>query len=297
MSLASYLLKHLVIAKYCKVSWANTRLSRTANGKPCYIPSKSEEPEHDHVTFDFNVSHQAGLVSLIAAVGFEGQVDTGTDIVCVNERESRDTEYVQKSGFFDWVDMHGEVFAESEINFMKLGPVSLSDLGIKGQSMGYGEDALSRCQWRGGQVATKVRNGEREEEVHVETSKVIDVKMRRFYAMWCLREAYVKMTGEALLAPWLKQLEILDVQAPAAKEGDLVRDSLEFGSVQRDFRILFNEKPVVDVVMELSALGEGFMIGGAVRTKNARDQDMAVMGSWQELDLEEDVLALAEGNP
>ncbi|EHK97514.1 hypothetical protein M7I_6723 [Glarea lozoyensis 74030] len=241
--------------------------------------------------------HQAGIVSLIAAVGFKNQVDTGTDVVCVNERESRDSEYIQKSGFFDWVDIHGEVFSESEISFMKLGPILPSDLGIEGEFMGYGKDRISRCQRRGGEVAVNVKRGDHEEEVNVKTSKVIDVKMRRFYAMWCLRESFVKMTGEALLAPWLKELEILDVQAPTVKEGHLTKESLEQGGVQHEFRIIFKGKPVTDVRMELSALGEAFMVGGALRARDPDERNAAVMGSWQELDLEEDILKPAESNP
>jgi 4'-phosphopantetheinyl transferase len=248
------------------------------------------------VTFDFNVSHQAGIVSLIAAVGFKGQVDTGTDVVCVDERESRDIEYIQNSGFFDWVDMHGEVFAESEINFMKLGPILPSDLGLEGEFMGYGNDALSRCQRRNGKVAVKLKSGVVDEEVSIDNSKAIDVKMRRFYAMWCLREAYVKMTGEALLAPWLRELEILNVQAPAAKDGNLAEDSLEHGDMQHEFRIVFREKLVTDVRMELSALGKSFMVGGAVRVEDARERNLAMMGSWKELDLETDILMPAEKN-
>jgi 4'-phosphopantetheinyl transferase len=297
MSLASHLLKHLIISKYCKVPWPQATVARTANGKPCYIPPTKNASTDGHVTFDFNVSHQAGIVSLIAAVGFKKQVDTGTDVVCVDERESRDSEYIQKSGFFDWVDIHGEVFSESEISFMKLGPILPSQLGLEGDFMGYGKDKLSRCQRRGGQLAVNVKRGDHEEEVHVDTSKVIDVKMRRFYAMWCLRESYVKMTGEALLAPWLKELEILDVQAPAVKEGDLTKEALEPGGVQHDFRIIFKEKPVTDVKMELSALGQAFMVGGALRAKDPNERNAAVMGSWQELDLEKDILIPAERNP
>lgn len=297
MSLASHLLKHLVIAKYCNVSWSDAKISRTTNGKPCYIPSVNEGNERNHVTFDFNVSHQAGIVSLIAAVGFKGHIDTGTDVVCMNEREDRDVEYVQKSGFFDWVDMHGEVFAESEINFMKLGSIGLSDLGFEGELLGSGEDALSRCQWRDRSVVLKVQSGDREENIQVDTNRVIDVKMRRFYAMWCLRETYVKMTGDALLAPWLKQLQISGVQVPAARESELNQESLDRGGVHRNFQIIFEEMPVTDVTMELSALGRGFMVGGALRVTNTTDQDSVVMGSWQELNLENDILTVAEKNP
>ncbi|KAG9231258.1 hypothetical protein BJ875DRAFT_430116 [Amylocarpus encephaloides] len=294
MSLGSYLLKHLVVAQYCNISWSQTRLSRTAKGKPCYIPSSTEP---NHVSIDFNVSHQAGIVSLIAAIGFDGKVDTGTDVVCINERGSRDKEQIDKSGFFEWVDIHAEVFAESEVSFMKLGPVSLEDLGIHGKTLGYGKDALSRCQCRVGKISLEVKGSDGSENVVVDCNDVIDAKLRRFYAMWCLREAYVKMTGEALLASWLKDLEILDMQAPSAKDNSLGEDSLEPGSISTNFQISFFDNPVTDVKMELEALGKGYMVGGALRTKSAADREKMIIGKWKGLDLEKDVLFVAERNP
>jgi len=295
MSLASHLLKHLVITKYCNVPWSKSKLSREPkHGKPCYIP---EGDVGDHVQIDFNVSHQAGIVSLIAAVGFKSQVDVGTDVVCANERLKHDYANIDKDGFFSWVDMHADVFAESEVDHMKLAPVSTTELGLSnGEIQGYGKDTISRCQRRNGKLNLTITKGggEADESVQIMSNVVIDAKMRRFYAMWCLRETYVKMTGEALLAPWLRELEICDVQSPAAKEGIPDSSSLETGEMARNFKIIFKGKLVENVDMELSALGEAYMVGGAVRAANPEERSLTAMGKWLELDLEADILDIAE---
>jgi 4'-phosphopantetheinyl transferase len=289
MSLASHLLKHLVITKYCNVPWSQSTISRDANGKPCFTPTNATKP----VTMDFNVSHQAGIVSLIASVGFDVKVDVGTDVVCANERELHDYAHIEKQGFFDWVDMHGDVFAESELHYMKLSPVLL-DIGIPNEGLsGYAKDALSRCQWRNAKLNLKmtVANGQ-ESSVQVESNIVVDKKLRRFYAMWCLREAYVKMTGEALLAPWLKDLEITEAQAPNAATGFQDSTSLTRGEVVKDFKIFFKGRKVTDVKMELSALGPAYMIAGSL--KIPKGSFNLSMGPWQELNLERDILTVAE---
>ncbi|KAL9577115.1 MAG: hypothetical protein Q9212_006577 [Teloschistes hypoglaucus] len=43
---------------------------------------------------------------------------------------------------------------------------------------------------------------------------MLQAKIRLFYAHWCLKEAYVKMTGEALMAPWLQDMDFRNVQVP-----------------------------------------------------------------------------------
>lgn len=286
MSLASHLLKHLVITQHCHVPWSKSTISQGPNGKPCYIPAPGQP------RIEFNVSHQAGIVTLIAVIGGNETINVGTDIVCVNERLSHDYQYIEKSGFYDWVDMHGEVFADSELNHMKLSSLGLNEVIPDKKLQGYGNDALSRCQWRNRQLDVTVLGYEGNvEQIRVDSNKVIDAKLRRFYAMWCLRETYVKMTGDALLAPWLKELEICDVQSP---NPPIVNDlnSLEMGQITDNYRIIFKGQKVTNVQMELTALGPHYMVGGAVRMS---ENDFKLkLGPWNELNLEKDVLEVAE---
>ncbi|KAJ5040592.1 uncharacterized protein L3040_006244 [Drepanopeziza brunnea f. sp. 'multigermtubi'] len=248
MSLVSHLLKRLIITTL-DIPWPRSIVSRDSKGKPCFIP----EDCGSHVVLDFNVSHQAGLVSLIAIIGLQG-AQVGTDIVCANERLQQDTTHISKHGFEDWVDMHADVLADSEVRFMKT-------VSVDGQPSALGT--------------------------------AVDKELRRFYAVWCLREAYVKMTGDALLAPWLKELEIRDVQAPAAKEG-LDSDSLEEGEVVRQSSNYFQGEVVADVKMELSAIGAHYMIAGSIRIPQGVDSAGVKLGKWQKLDFEKDVLKIAE---
>ncbi|KAG4441593.1 hypothetical protein IFR05_002928 [Cadophora sp. M221] len=248
MSLVSHLLKHLIITK-CNIPWPCSTISRDEKGKPCFKPGV----EDNHVILDFNVSHQAGIVSLIAAVGFKG-VAVGTDVVCVNERLQQDYAHINKYGFDDWVDVHADVLADSEVAYMKSAPVDDRSRGAE---------------------------------------TVIEKQLRIFYAIWCLREAYVKMTGDALLAPWLKELEILDVQSPTVKEG-IDATSLEEGEVVRQFANYFRGKAVTDVKTELAALGMHYMIAGSIRIPQELKDSGIKFGKWQQLDLEKDILDVAE---
>jgi 4'-phosphopantetheinyl transferase len=293
MSLASQLLKHLVISKYCHVPWCKSTFSRDARGKPFWPPS--DMASQSHVKIGFNVSHQAGLVSLIAVIGGDGDVDVGTDIVCVDERLDHDYRQIEKEGFFSWVDVYSSVFAQSEVSYMKLAPVKLNL--DKGQQLnGYSKDVLSRCQRRN--VALEVQTLDRDQEqttkFSLDSNVVIDAKMRRFYAMWCLREAYVKMTGEALLAPWLKELEILNVEAPYGDETIHEPTSLKRGQVVKDIRINFKGQLVTNVVMELAALGTNYMVAGSARSTTGSDLSLLKLGDWKILDLEPDILAFGE---
>jgi 4'-phosphopantetheinyl transferase len=285
MALASHLLKHLVITKYCGVPWAESKVTRDKNGKPYFAPA-GDSSEDNHI--EFNVSHQAGIVSLIAVVGRKG-VNVGTDVVCVNERESHDYSYIGKEGFFAWVDIHADVFADSEVQSMKVGSVANFSLragaleGLEESKM----EPLSKCQWRDQELQVELGD----KKVVVDSNLVIDAKLRGFYAMWCLREAYVKMTGEALLAPWLKELEIFGFKAPSAPRIRPSDDSLEEGDICASFNIRFKGNLVLNVRMELSALGENYMVGGAVRVNEGIGGSDLKLGKWTELNLEADILA------
>ncbi|KAK0105541.1 hypothetical protein ONS95_004101 [Cadophora gregata] len=311
--LASHLLKHFAITKYGGVTWSESSISRGEKGKPFFIPPNNPPPPSSQdlnvstttptaaTRLDFNVSHQAGIVSLIAAIGHSSPIDVGTDVVCVNERQKMDYSSIDRDGFFAWVDMHGDVFASTELSEMRLKPVPV-DLRVRGAKLsGYGMDAISRCQWRGKVLSVKAvgRDGE-DLEVRVESERVVEGKVRRFYAWWCVREAYVKMTGEGFAATWLKELEILGVEAPepgvgvveGEGEGEGEGDLWE-GEVKREFRMAFEGREVKDVKLELTALGEQYMIAGAVRVPQGVES--VKMGSWVQLDLK-DILQLAESS-
>ncbi|KAI1379078.1 phosphopantetheinyl transferase [Hypoxylon crocopeplum] len=227
MSLASHLLKHWVVSKYAGVPWRDTKLTRDPNGKPIFVDGASgKQPVF------FNVSHQAGLVALVAVAGYAGQVDVGTDVVCTSERRVRDHRVINTEGWGKFVDMHADVFGRSEAAYLKTDLLSSQP----------GPPALARGE------------------------EMVDFKLRGFYTLWCLREAYVKMTGEALLAPWLKDLEFRRFRAPQPGVGFVQLPDGEAVEIVKEHEVLFHGKRVDDANICLRSLGPDYMTCSAVRT-------------------------------
>ncbi|KAI1103192.1 phosphopantetheinyl transferase [Jackrogersella minutella] len=225
MSLTSHLLKHWVVARHAGVPWRLTTLTRDDKTKPIFRdPASGKQP------VAFNVSHQAGLVALVAVAGYEGSVEVGTDVVCTSERRARDHRVVGSEGWAKFVDMHADVFGRSEARYLKDDLLAAPD--------GPAED-------------------------------VLDSKLRAFYTLWCLREAYVKMTGDALLAPWLKDLEFRHFKAPA--KGAAFEEVEEPGQVVTEHEVVFRGDRVVDANICLRALGEDYMTCTVVRTPERRE--------------------------
>jgi 4'-phosphopantetheinyl transferase len=258
MSLASQLLKHLVIHELGGVSWNESTATRDANGKPCYVPNNGRGNP-----LEFNVSHQAGLVPLVASAS--PAVEVGIDVVCVNERLDNDT--LCKGGFFAWVDMHASVFSQSEVDYMKYDVETLS-LPIVIDVEGNGKNAIANCQKRDEAVSWTSNSGVFQK---LDANVIIDAKLRRFFAFWGLREAYIKMTGEALVAPWLQELEFRRFKVPMANKSAPLDDSdLLLGEITTEFDIYFKGERVENVTMELRALGCNYMVATAARNKDGR---------------------------
>jgi 4'-phosphopantetheinyl transferase len=89
-------------------------------------------------------------------------------------------------------------------------------------------------------------------------------RLRRFYTYWALKEAYIKLTGEALLAPWLRQLEFLDVVAPNPPPSTET-DGTEFGIPYTGTRILLDGQEIHDVRIEIVAVGGDYIFATAAR--------------------------------
>jgi len=280
MSLTSHLLKHFAISTLCSIPWPLANYGRDANKKPCYTDGNGK-------SLEFNVSHQAGLVTIVVAP--ERNIALGTDIVCVNERG--DHARIEAEGFFDFVDLHSSVFAPSETQFLKLNPDHLNLPEELCNLDGYGRDAISRCQHRNQKLTWKNAANEVQE---VDSNTIIDAKLRRFYALWCLREAYVKMTGEALLAEWLTVLEFRKFRSPIAATDTGPEGSISaHGEVVTDFEIWFRGKRVTGVVIELRALGQDYMVGTAARPKSGDLSEVSFPG-FQHLNVESDIYPVAQ---
>lgn len=258
MSLVSHLLKHYAVSKLLSLPWLSTKITRNSKTKPVYVdPSTGTSP------IDFNVSHQAGLVALIAAAGYgPGEVDVGCDVVCVNEREGRDHRMIESEGWPSFVDMHADVFAPGEASYLKYQILS----------------AIPGALQPGASVRDKNA-----------------FKLRCFYTLWGLREAYVKMTGDALLASWLKVLEFKNFKPPQPQP-DLGSGREDGQEVVKVEDIWFEGKKVDDANVCVRSLGPNYMTCSALRTPKHKDIGLgAELGPYEVVEIDE-ILEWAEAS-
>lgn len=256
MSLASHLLKHYAISKLLSLPWFSTKITRNSKTKPIYTdPSTGTSP------IDFNVSHQAGFVAIIAAAGYEpGEVDVGCDVVCVNEREARDHKVIETEGWASFVDMHADVFAPGEASYLKYQILSAIPGALPAGASARDKNAF---------------------------------KLRCFYTLWGLREAYVKMTGDALLAPWLKVLEFRNFKPPQPQPvmGAGREDGEDMVRVED---IWFEGRKVQDANVRLRSMGPDYMTCSALRTPKQREIGLGTeLGAYEVVEMD-DILEWAE---
>ncbi|KAK4502949.1 hypothetical protein PRZ48_006376 [Zasmidium cellare] len=303
MSLGSALLKRLFISKTLDIPWKDVGLARKGDpkhGKPCAVDVVGRPIEG----IDFNVSHQAGLVALIGwngkkrhrynpnggiegyispSTNFEPDVMVGVDIVCVNERDDYRT--IDAEGLDGWVDIYDFVFSDEERWSMKydVDYVTLLDGTILGRDEIGRHD---RCITRNKQIALTTPTGR---DVKFNSDLLVDAKLRRFYTYFCYKEAYIKLAGEALLAPWLKQLEFFNVRSP--KPGTVARCSTigQWGEEVDDVEVHMNGQEVSDVKMKIQSYEESFMISTAIQG----EINGLRVPSFKKLDLRSDILAYA----
>ncbi|KAI5464604.1 4'-phosphopantetheinyl transferase [Mariannaea sp. PMI_226] len=231
LALGSVLLKRYVISRFCNVPWDQAVAVRDERTKPVFRLPDGSQP------LLFNVSHQAGLVVLLAVHSPPPGVSVGVDVVCPSERRSRDHQMLTKEGWPSFVDMHAEVFGKDEVITLKRLPFA--------QSTDSGRDTL----------------------------------LRYFYALWCLREAYVKMTGDALLASWLGDLEMRGFAPPEEK--------------QTPQEVWLRGSQLDNVDVRLAPLLDEYMVSTAIRKGDGGEQ--LAIGQFLDLDIEE-VLLFAENN-
>lgn len=301
MSLASQLLKLLFIHRTAKLRWDQITVSRTPkpHGRPYWAPPDSM----GDIDFglEFNVSHQAGLVGIIGcktpplAVANAADyaiaqapivvtprpsrsntptgeirnplestpVRLGLDIACTQELNRTPKKMDTDTDFAKWADIFGEMFSEREIADMKDAPI----LPIP-SNPGPAIEQLSFSQ-------VKQKS-----------------KLRRFYTYWSLKEAYIKMVGEGLLASWLRQLEFFDVNPPIPQypgkwtpQDEILQES--------DLKIDFQGTRLDDLKMELIAYGEDFILSTAMRGVEEETDGRGT--KWEMIDFDIDVRPCAEG--
>ena len=176
----------------------------------------------------FNVTHQAGLVALIGVKN-------------PPEPRARDDAEESNSGFAIGIDIVAPLERRARDHDM-----------INGEGWSHFVDVHDEVFSPGETAALKAMEEDK------------DTKLAYFYALWCLREAYVKMTGEALLASWLKVLDIRGF-APPGRDPLCVDGKLR-GADEMSFEMFMKGKKVEDVEMILRPLLEEYMICASVRS-------------------------------
>ncbi|GFF50258.1 hypothetical protein IFM60648_01764 [Aspergillus lentulus] len=293
MSLASNLLKYLFIHRSCHIPWNKISISRTPDPhrRPCFIPSPaltvaSDEPIPN---IEFNVSHQASLVALAgtiipssrdacttpaavfanpspSSVPAPSVPQVGIDITCVDERRAHTSSAPStRNQLAEYVDIFTEVFSARELETIK-------NLGGR-----FPADA--------------------------QDSEAVEYGLRLFYTYWALKEAYIKMTGEALLAPWLRELEFTDVVAPAPVQG-LGGD---WGEPYTGIKTWLYGKRVEDVRIEVVAFEKGYIFATAARGARLGAESRPLSGDasvavsvdpWmpmEKIDIDRDIVPCATG--
>ncbi|KIW25202.1 uncharacterized protein PV07_08400 [Cladophialophora immunda] len=263
MSLASALLKYTFIHRRAKIPWSEVQISRTPapHRRPYWEPPENwsttdiyddsdptEEESRPIRGLEFNVSHQAGLVTIVGCstptpqlpssvipnpgplsptvldslaqidlsshptcTAFEHPdlVRLGVDIACTNEDKRTPKDLTTQSKFDEWIEIFAEMFSDRERRHMRQMPIHIPikerEEGEWGSDSSSSSAASSPTDGPGGGNTKFFQNHE---------ARIINMKLRRFYAYWSLKEAYIKMVGEGLLASWLRELEFLDVHAP-----------------------------------------------------------------------------------
>ncbi len=85
-------------------------------------------------------------------------------------------------------------------------------------------------------------------------AEAVAAKLRYFYTFWALKEAYIKMTGEALLAGWLRELEFRQVRVPAvAEEG-------RWGVVEAGVQVWMGGRRVEGLRVEVVGFGREYVV-------------------------------------
>ncbi|KKZ63994.1 hypothetical protein EMCG_01655 [[Emmonsia] crescens] len=131
-------------------------------------------------------------------------------------------------------------------------------------------------------------------------------RTRLFYTYWALKEAYIKMTGEALLAPWLRDLEFINVTVPMPPPLSPYPPAPSlWGVPETGVRAMLYGREVPEVRLEVVAFGNDYVFATAARGSgfgNSVGEEGGMEGEgrvrWDDfrlVDIERDVGPCARG--
>ncbi|EFQ99151.1 4'-phosphopantetheinyl transferase NpgA [Nannizzia gypsea CBS 118893] len=265
MSLASSLLKYLYIHRTARLPWNQVIVSRTP--KPHCRPCYTSTGETETLRLEFNVSHQASMVALAGCM-YHGDAE-GDDTRRLDP-SSRGEKGPPQVGVditcTDERERRNPSFApNTEKDFREFVDIFTEAFSAK-------ELEIIKSGGGGGQARS------------------IKYRTRMFYTYWALKEAYIKMIGEGLLASWLQKLEFTNVIPPEAEEVGV------WGKPLAGIEIRLEGELVDNVRMEVVAFGERYILATATRG-GGFDQAQG-SNAWDEftaIDIEKDIGRCARG--
>jgi 4'-phosphopantetheinyl transferase len=289
MSLASALLKYLFIHRYALVPWNEVRISKTPkpHGRPYWRPERDWDGKGG---LEFNVTHQNGMVALL---GCKTPVAQNQDYFSPMGGES----------------IHFPATPGHTAQQVRLGV----DLACTHEDGRTPKDVISQAkldEWVdifGEMFSEQSRDEIKQAHIPGATGiEVFEKRLRRFYAYWSLKEAFIKMVGEGLLADWLVELEFDNVQAPEpATADDFPDDGFSWAFQDEEERkwtppdksiknitAVLRKQKLNDVHLTLVAFEQDFLLATSMR--GVRDEDEAT-ARWVKLDIEKDIRPCAEG--
>lgn len=339
MSLGSALLKRAYIQQCTGLSWDKISFERKGHpihGKPAWKTPDWSYPGFPWPRVDFNISHQAGLVTLVGACTIgseepasatwkegglwgdedrkEEEVLVGCDIVCANERQ--DLESIRQTNFEEWTSGFDQAFSHEELWDITYTLPSRSLTLLNGEEVdSHMLGRLDRIIVCDQDVAVKMPDSRIEK---LSSNLIIEAKMRRFYTFFALKEGYIKLVGEGLLAPWIKKCEFKNVRAPKAgtvarcsthgvwggsvtggvlvsiKGSQTNRHSEDTDGREEQLEIWLKDEEVLDVRTEVQAFEENYQIVTMFRPTSVLTPGQS-FPAWHRVDLEHDILERAKG--
>ena len=283
MSLASALLKHLFIHRTAKIPWDQVVVQRTPkpHSRPYWEPPYGWTGDGFN-GLEFNVSHQAGMVVLVGCRTPNVPRDVRMDD---HEMEVDDSAVMNPDPTMDNEE------SESNEDDVRIGvdvactwePPRTPDLSTQ----------LKLEEWVE-IFAEMFSDTEREDMKHASLPRGQSVsdsilQSRRFYTYWALKEAYIKMVGEGLLASWLTQLQLSNVpipQRPRDANGKNQWTALTPAEISQ-MKVMFGNKEISHTVLTtLEGFEEDFIIATMTRgVVDVPDQ----YSRWKDLDIFADV--------
>lgn len=292
MSLGSALLKYYLIHRYALIPWDGVRISKTP--KPHRRPYWQPPPDWSgEGGLEFNVTHQNGLVAMIGCKTPIAQIqDYSPPLSQLNGVSS------------------APPIPEATAKQVRLG-VDLACTKEEGRTPKDVASQASLDEWVdifGEMFSWRCRQDMKHASIPgADSATIYQKRLRRFYAYWSLKEAFIKMVGEGLLADWLKELEFENVIAPEpATAKDFPDDGFSWAlhddeeqkwsppeKAIKDIKATLHGQSLKDVHLELVAYEHDFLLATSMR--GVSDAAGASTGKWIKLDIDKEIRPCAEG--